>query len=101
MPNPENRIHYGEQRFFYDADGKAIDKKYYPDDPSKGAPGPMVVSRQEGLFYGMHWFQWFTNTIVIITCLAVLVSLYEGWTVWIHIQTALQQFDNTLKGIGN
>jgi uncharacterized iron-regulated membrane protein len=49
----------------------------------------------------LHWFQIFTNIVIILTCIAVVISLVEAWYVWVHIQMAINQFSNEMKGIGN
>lgn len=44
----------------------------------------------------LHWFQWFTYVIVVITCLAVVYSLGEVHYVIAKVGQAVQNFNNEL-----
>lgn len=78
----------GLARFHYDANGQ-------PTQVTMDTPE--LLEAKESL----HWFQIFTNIVIILTCIAVVISLVEAWYVWVHIQMAINQFSNEMKGIGN
>jgi hypothetical protein len=49
---------------------------------------------------GLHPYQWVVYTVVLITCVAVLYSLVEGYLFIGRLQDALQEFGNGLQGVG-
>jgi hypothetical protein len=67
--------------------------KWFPPDPSLEQPTPRPIKVKRTL----HWYQWVTYTIVIFTCLMVLMALYDAYNFINHLQHALQQFSDGLS----
>lgn len=49
--------------------------------------GPLEVKSK-----GLHWYQWIVYTIVVITCVAVLIALFDAYRAISAIQDALSQW---------
>jgi hypothetical protein len=56
---------------------------------------PLEVKTLEGK-KRLHWFQWVTYAIVIMTCFAVLYGMLETWLMVQSIQDAAERFANGL-----
>lgn len=73
-----------------------LDSTYVPPPTEK--QWQMQINR---LVPQLHWYQWLTYTVVILTCIFVSVSLIEMWSVYIHIQQAFQEIADNFKNWGN
>jgi hypothetical protein len=68
--------------------------------PGKGTPWPsqeidsIEPLQVEHVRRGLHWFQWLTYIIVILTCVAVLITIVNTYVFIGHIQNAVQQLES-------
>jgi hypothetical protein len=39
----------------------------------------------------LHWYQWIVYTFVLVTCVAILIALYDAYTFVNHLHDTLSQ----------
>jgi hypothetical protein len=77
-----------------------IDRRSYTPDPSLGNVFDGGQSRlpmtREVPKKTLHWYQWVTYTVVLITCVLLWFVAYDAYSFIHHVQDALQQFKDSL-----